>query len=269
MADDLEDELDEWGRSETPSVDGAFANRLETSLRREMLDRSSREEQGWLGAAFRPGVVVMAIAVLVFGLAFVSRGSDDGGLADGDAPVPNPTTIAVETTSSPSTDTPGSTEEPTSPSTSGDVQPNVTTDEMTTTVPPETTDDGSAPTVSDQTTIPRTTVPFTEPATTEPPTTVDATTIPPSSRIDVIARRNGRQVTASWTLDGDVGSIVGWVLIASIEGDGDMIAISRDAATRRLTGQLTDLEQTIRVEGRDRSGAVVISSEEIALSRDG
>ncbi len=38
MRDDLEAELSDWGRSETPQADGAFANRLETSLRRDMLN---------------------------------------------------------------------------------------------------------------------------------------------------------------------------------------------------------------------------------------
>jgi len=93
MRDDLEAELSDWGRSETPQADGAFADRLETSLRRGMLDRSVGQDRGWLGMLFRPGVVVMAIAVPIFGLAFISRASDDVGFADGgDSTVPTPTT---------------------------------------------------------------------------------------------------------------------------------------------------------------------------------
>ncbi len=249
MGDDLEEELSEWGRSETPPVEGAFANRLETSLRREMLDRSAVASRGWSAVFFRPGVVVMAIAVLIFGFAFVSRAADEVGVADGNSTVPIPTTVVVATTSSQSTQAPGSTRDPIPPSTDKDVQPQVTT---TASLPPNTTAE-TAPTVSDQTTIPRPTVP--------------ATTIPPEATIDLAVRRDGRRVTASWTASGETDSIVGWVLIASIDGDGDLVATSREAETRSLSGPLTDLGQTFRVEGRDRGGVVVVMSEEVALSR--
>ncbi len=256
MHDDLDHELDEWGRSKTPPVDGAFANRLEASLRREMLDRSSGPNRGWAGVVFRPGVVVMAIAVLLFGVAFVSRASDDAGVADGTettvpttATLPSTTTIVAQTTVT--TAAPKQESDP----------------PRTVIVPTPTVEPGSPG--PEQTTVPPTTVPpTTVPPTTVPPTTGETTT-PAAPIIDLTIERDGRQVTASWVFERETDRIVGWVLIASLDGEENLIADSRDVTTRILTGRVTDLEQTFRVEGRSRDGAAVVTSDEVTVNRGG
>lgn len=238
----LEGRLDEWGESPTPPVDGAFANRLEASLRQEMINEPAGSA-GWSALLFRPSVIVVGLAVVIIGFALAARSSDDVGLADGvESTIPIPPTTMDERTTTTSTPD-GSL-----------VVPPITTDEL-----PSTT--------TDQTTIPRSTAPQTTDA--APTTTGDATTIQPVSIIDLTVERDGRQVVASWTLRREVDSIVGWVLIASIGGDGDLIASSRDPATRTLTGRLANIDQTLRVEGRDSRGVAIVSSEEVPVSPGG
>ena len=259
MHDDLEDELGEWARLDTPPVDGAFANRLETSLRHQMLDEPARAARPWLGAVLRPGVVVMAIVVLVLGFAYASRGAGDAGLADGsDTTQPIPTTSVIDLLTT-TTTTQGLVlkEPPLTGTTIVDfAEPSGTT------VPaqaPSTTQG----TFTDQTTLTSTTVPVT----TGPPTT-DERTIPPLRPFELSIQRDGRQVVVTWAFErADVDSIVGWVLIASVNGDGDIVASSRDVATRTLTGPLTDLDQSFRVEGVTREGRVVVTSNEVQVSR--
>lgn len=260
MGDDLEEELSEWGRSETPPADGAFANRLETSLRREMLEPAAAG-RGWSAVFFRPGVVVMAIAVMIFGFAFLSGAVDDVGVAEGSTttlPTPRTSVIDLTTTST------GPNVAPDVPPITGTsiVEPDVS---VSTTAPaeaPSTTD--GAPT--DQTTIAPTTVPVT----TDPPITTipnSATTIAPAPISDLSAERDGRQLVISWRVDTARSDVAGWVLLR--ETDREPLEISRDPATRRFVTTITDVDVDYRIEGRNADGGVVFDSGVILFSRDG
>lgn len=65
MNDELNDRLNSWGKTSTPPVDGAFANRLEADLRVSTAPAAKRPGFGWL---LRPGVLVAAAVAIVGGI---------------------------------------------------------------------------------------------------------------------------------------------------------------------------------------------------------
>lgn len=260
MDDQLDDDLENWGKTPTPRVDGAFANRLEASLRTQMLDDGGRTTRGWSSFVFRPAFVVLAIAAVVVGLAFIPRGDDEVGLAEGDESTTTTTVVPTTSADPRDLDPPVTTLASVPPAT--DVAPSTETtepDPLTTTQPPETTEAPSS-TETDRTTVPATTVPA---------TIAPSTTIPADSAVALEVLRDGRRVTATWTVRGDIDTVVGWVLIATVDGDGDLVASSRDRTIRTLSVQVSDLSQTFRIEGRDSEGSTIVSSDEVSLSRDG
>lgn len=280
MPDDLDDELAEWGRSLTPPVDGAFANRLETSLRSDMLDASSNARAGWAGWAaivFRPGVVVMAIALLIFGFAFVSGDSDDGGFADDGAPLLEPTTTAG----------PGSTNSIT-PTTAGIPVPTIPADALDSTVTnPPSTGTVVQPEVTDPTQTDRSIVPQTISPPTTSPRDSDATTIPETTipRQDTISSTTtwppgllviegtvsaiGQRIVVEWTVAGEISPISGWTIQRTVGDRTAVAATIRDPQTRTVSIVATDRLTTYRIEARSEDGVILGASEELSLSPDG
>lgn len=264
MATDHDADLERWGQTPTPDVDAAFANRLEAKLRAEIIAEAAPARR-WFEWVFRPGVVVLAIAAVLFGFAFFAGSTDDSRVADGpESSVPVPTTVADE----PRTTTTAGRDD-------GDDAPPLTGTTMTTSPP-------TGPTTSDapEEPAPETTAPPSLPddATTIPDeaTTIPAdvtTTIPAIEPPDLVLRRDGRRVTASWTFDRGDTAIAGWVLLAVADADGptraEAVASTRDVSVRQLTATVTDLATTYRLEGRGADGSVIVSSDEVALNRDG
>lgn len=266
MHDPLDDDLTTWGQSNTPPVDGAFANRLEASLRSDMIAGSAPSQRRWFEWVFRPGVVVLAVAALLFGFAFVAGSTDDADLADGAGPtMPAPTTVPGD----PRTTT------TTGPDEVNDAPPLTGTMMTTSPVAPSSSDQPDEP--APETTAP---APLPDDATTAAPTDETTipddvtTTIPPIAPLELVLRLDGRQVNASWTFGrADAASISGWVLLATADGagqrDGEIVASSRDVSIRQLTATVTDLSTTYRIEGRSADGTVIASSDDVQLSRDG
>ena len=73
-----EHRLEEWGNERQPSVDGAFANRLETQLRERASDRTSNRQRRpiWQPIA----VAAIALIAMSVGLFSLAQSSDDGVL---------------------------------------------------------------------------------------------------------------------------------------------------------------------------------------------
>ncbi|MDW3177755.1 MAG: hypothetical protein R8J94_10230 [Acidimicrobiia bacterium] len=276
MPDDLDDDLAEWGRSATPPVDGAFANRLETSLRSTMLDRTA-DGAGWAATIFRPGVVVMAIALLIFGFAFVSGDSDEPGFADDGTPLdessttvdpdasdtiaptvldePSATTLPEGPDDPPQTDAPG-------PGTI--VQPEVTDRQETdqTTVPPGSTPPTTRPADRDATTAPETTTPRQD-------TISSTTTWPPGLLvIEGTVTADGRRIILEWTVAGETSPISGWVIQRTVGERTAAAATLRDPESRTVSIVATDRQETYRIEARAEEGVVLGASDELSLSPD-
>lgn len=270
--DDLERRLDEWGESATPPVDGAFANRLEVSLRQEMIAEPVSVRGGWLGQLLRPGVVVVAAAVMIAGFALASRPSGDGGLADDAVPLPETTTTdePATTTSAALSDVapttvPAVTDVLPVPTTTaeqiGDPTSSSSPPRTGTTLPPGVTRAPSGPTLP-----PRPPEPGLDPddlTTTIPGPT---TTIAPGTITELSAVRDGRQLTVSWRFDLAVVDVTGWVLRR--ESDGEVLELSRDPATRRFVTPISDVDGAYRLQGLDADGDVVVDSGVVLFNPD-
>lgn len=261
--DDLDEQLTQWGSSTPPRVDGAFANRLETSLRQQIVEGAVGADRGWLGVVFRPGVVVMAIAVLIFGFAFISRASDDVGVADG---APNEPTIS-------------STSKEGAPETSRSEIPGPT---VTTQRPDE---ESSSPTTGDAADPPETSVPETLPVTSEQPT--DQTTIPAAETTvpvtdsttpttaaplpEVVATLGtpaDGQIAVRWRVGGDTSDVTGWVVVRTIGDSRQTAATVREATARRVVVDVVNRDALFRVEGRSAGGDLVVQSDDVSINRD-
>ena len=262
--DDLEEQLTRWGASTPQGVDGAFANRLESSLRQEIVDGvdPSRNRIGSL--LFRPGVVVLGIAVLLFGFALVSRSTDDEArVADGG---PNEATISSTTledapgTSRPeapgrTVTTEGRTEDPSSPTTEQPADP------------PETTVPQTSPATSerptDQTTIPavETTVPVTD-------STTPTTDAPPPEVVATLGTPANGQIAVMWRVSGDTSDVAGWVVVRTIGDSRQTAATVREATARRVVVDVVDRDALFWVEGRSAGGEFVVQSDGVSINRD-
>jgi hypothetical protein len=239
MTNELDDELSAWGRSSTPPIDGAFANRLETSLRSEIVAGEPVRGRWGLAAVMRPSVLVLGAMIAIGAAVYLSADADDEGL-----------------------DFAGST--PTTPIDATPVDP---VDTQTTTAPtsqaPTTVASTTAPDSTGSTSAPTTTTP-----TTPAPTTSAASTsaVPTDVVVALSVRADGRQLIASWTLRGDEATIAGWVLVRSIDDRSTVVATSRDVDIRTFTVPVTDRAHTIRVEGRSAGGGVVVASDDVPVN---
>lgn len=259
---ELDDLLDEWGQSKTPPVDGAFVNRLDVSLREQMsADDERRGAFGWL---FRPGVFVVAAAVVVVGLV-IGLGQRDGsevGVADSQIPSTSPPTTsgsALSTASSSTTSTSASEVAPTTIATVPDDGTRQTPESTTTSTPSTTT--------SPPTTASTTTTTTSEAIATTVPSTPDPE-VAPLPIPNVAAQQNGRQLTVGWRVDITGVDVSGWVLLATVDGNTETLASSRDATTRQIVATITDANALYRIEGRSADGSVVFDSGEIAVNPD-
>jgi hypothetical protein len=263
--DDLDEQLTQWGASTPPRLDGAFANRLESSLRQEIVHGvdPSRNRIGSL--LFRPSVVVLGIAILLFGFALVSRSTDDEArVADGG---PNEATIGSTTLEDapgtsrplvpgPTVTTEGSTDDPSSPTT-GQVAD-----------PPETTVPQIGSTTSehstDQTTIPavETTVPVTD-------STTPATDAPPLEVVATLGTLASGQIAVTWRVGGDTSDVSGWVVVRTIGDSRQTAATLREAGARRAVVDVVNRDALFRVEGRSAGGELLVQSDDVSINRDG
>jgi hypothetical protein len=263
--DDLDEQLTRWGSSTPPRADGAFANRLETSLRQEIVAGADPSRNRIGSLLFRPGVVVLGIAVLLFGFALVSRsGDDEARVADG---APNEPTISSTTdegapeTSRP--EVPG----PTVTTQRPDEDPNSLTTELLVD-PPETTVPPTSPVTSeqptDQTTIPaaETTVPVTD-------STTPTTDAPRPEVVATLGTPADGQVAVRWRVGGDTSGVTGWVVVRTIGDSRQTAATVRDATVRRAVVDVVDRDALFRVEGRSADGDLLVQSDDVSINRDG
>lgn len=255
MADELHERLEQWGDSGAPSVDGAFANRLEHSLRTSALNDHRPAGVVW----FRPGLVVVGLVMLVAGLVYAATGEDaEAEFANGDVPVTSVPNSVGPTTAVP--DPLGSTIAPQSTSPLTTHPPDVTV--SPTTVTPTTV--APATTVSTTTEAPTTVSP-----TTAAPTTSDVATTNPASSPEVlvtISAEAGARLRVAWRAVG-VDSVRGWVVIQTSDGAEHVLVTSREAEVRRLVVDPVADTGSIRVEGRSQDGMVVVASDEVRISR--
>jgi len=268
--DDLHEQLTQWGASTPPRVDGAFANRIESSLRQEIVDGvdPSRNRIGSL--LFRPGVVVLGIAVLLFGFALVSRSTDDEAqVADAG---PNEATISSTTledapeTSRPEVPGPtvtpeGPTEDLSSPTTGQTADPPETTVPQTTVLQTGST---TSEQPTDQTTIPAagTTVPVTD-------STTPTTDAPRPEVVATLGTPANGQIAVTWRVGGDTSDVAGWVVVRTIGDSRQTAATVREATARRVVVDVVNRDALFRVEGRSAGGELVVQSDDVSISRDG
>lgn len=259
--DDLDEQLTQWGSSTPPRVDGAFANRLETSLRQEIVDGTDPSRNRIGSLLFRPGVVVLGIAVLLFGFALVSRsGDDEARVADG---APNEPTISSTTNEdAPGTSRPElpgptvTTQRPDEDSSSPTTEPVVD--------PPETTVPQTSPATSDQATVTavETTVPVTD-------STTPTTDAPPPEVFATLGAPADGQIVVRWRVGGDASDVTGWVVVRTIGDSRQTAATVREATARRAVVDVVDRDALFRVEGRSAGGDLVVQSDDVSINRDG
>ncbi len=300
---DVERKLEQWGSDRQPSVDGAFANRLDADLR-ELSPGSgavARQRPIW-----QPAALAFLASLIVFAGVFAfSRDKGDeielvmGASTQTEVVLPDGEIIAAEAGLALPDGTriivgaDGSAviadvvleagdravvnegqleiliEQAPTPTTS---VPEPTTTAVppateTTSPPPSTRPATASTDRTTSTTTPRsTTTAATTPQTTTPPTSTDRTTTTTSDPAVTLewTDSDGR-VRLSWTYVGPE-TVAGWQVTVTNGDRTRTLAVLRDPAARTITVErIGDAAVTYRVSARDSGGTVIAESNPVAV----
>ncbi len=303
--DEVQRRLEQWGNDEQPSVDGAFANRLDSDLRAMHHSTSETKRPFW-----QPAVLALAALLVVAGgvFAFTRTRTDDlvvvmaaatetevvlpdGEIVNGAAglELPDGTQITVGADGSAviagvvleagtqavindgqleiRTQPDATDSEVTGPSST--VAPTTTTrpsDRDSTTAPPSTrATTSSTRRTTTSTTRRSTTTAVTTPQTTSPPTSADQ---PSTTTADLV-------VVLEWAeRDGRVrltwtyagpDTLAGWRVTVTSGDRLRTLAVLRDPAARAITVERLDGAASYRVIALDGDGAVIAESNTVAV----
>lgn len=277
MNDDLERQLERWGRSSPPAVNQALANRLESELRRIAAEKTRPQRR----PIWQPLIGITAAAVLVVagflaldrdGMAeIVVLSTSENAvviLPDG-TEIESPSELGLPEGSRIEIGSAGS-------ATVGDVILGAGSVveivdgrvEVLSSPPAPTSATTVAPTADPSTT--------TQPTSTQPPTTADratsvvdrttttstgrpATTAAVEIRVVLTVRTGRSEVELSWTA-ADLDQITGWEMRALSGDRSATVAVLREPGARQLTLTRQDGSVTYRVLALGRDGVVLAES---------